>query len=92
MHLRTMQLKMVKTDDELLAKIQWAREKADWLDPFIAKKDNYLNSYDMDRILQAAVPERSYRNSGYSFWTKPYWKKKTITVFKIMKSKNIAFI
>ena len=23
-----------------------------------------------------AVPERSYRNSGYSFWTKPYWKKK----------------
>lgn len=65
-----------ETDDELLAKIQWAREKADWLDPFIAKKDNYLNSYDMDRILQAAVPERSYRNSGYSFWTKPYWKKK----------------
>ena len=36
------------------------REKADWLDPFIAKKDNYLNSYDMDRILQAAVPERSF--------------------------------
>ena len=32
-----------ETDDELLAKIQWAREKADWLDPFIAKKDNYLN-------------------------------------------------
>ena len=49
-----------ETDDELLAKIQWAREKADWLDPFIAKKDNYLNSYDMDRILQAAVPVGKY--------------------------------
>lgn len=75
-----------ETDDELLAKIQWAREKADWLDPFIAKKDNYLNSYDMDRILQAAVPERSYRNSGYSFWTKPYWKKNDNRI-QIMKSK-----
>ena len=65
-----------EVDNELQAKIQWAREKADWLDPFIATKDNYLDSFDMDRILQAAVPERSYRYSEYSFWTKPYWKKK----------------
>lgn len=40
----------------------------------------------MDRILQAAVPERSYRNSGYSFWTKPYWKKNDNRI-QIMKSK-----
>ena len=42
--------KMEITDEEMLQKIEWAKEKADWLDPFISKSDKYLDDYDKDEI------------------------------------------
>jgi hypothetical protein len=47
-------------DEEILAKIEWAKEKADWLDPFISKADKYLDHYDKDEII---LPDHSERYS-----------------------------
>jgi len=61
-------------------KLQWAKEKADWLDPFISKEDLYLDEYDKNDILQPESPKynswryedssSSYHN--YSFWSNPF--------------------
>jgi len=71
-------------DEDILAKIEWAKEKADWLDPFISKADKYLDHYDKDEIIQPDHSEQHFRSnqnhpeqSGvYNFWAKPWWKKK----------------
>ncbi|MFT3739567.1 MAG: hypothetical protein QM786_12475 [Breznakibacter sp.] len=73
-------------EEEVLKKIAWAKEKADWLDPFISKEDEYLDHYDKDEITQPGRPKQqtswgyqSYQEesgSGYNFWAKPWWMKK----------------
>ena len=75
----------IKKDGEISAeiaqKIQWAREKADWLDPFIDNDDLYMDYYDKDEIIRPKCPKentwdnQSYSSSsGYSFWASPYTK------------------
>lgn len=68
-------------NEEAAAKIQWAKEKADWLDPFISKKDQLLDYYNKDEIIQSECPKnntwenQSYSGSSvHSFWSSPYSK------------------
>lgn len=68
-------------DEEIVAEIQWAKEKADWLDPFISKKDQYMDHYDKDEIIQPECPKKNtwdYPNHtsshGHSFWSNPFRK------------------
>ena len=70
--------------DEIKQKIEWAKEKADWLDPFIKKEDKYLDYYDKDEIIQQECPNKNtWGYSSYyssppkeSFWSSPFrkWK------------------
>ena len=70
-------------NEEASAKIEWAKEKADWLDPFISKEDKYLDHYEKDKIIQPECPKQhswqdtSYysESESYNFWAKPWWKK-----------------
>lgn len=69
-------------NEGILAKLEWAKEKADWLDPFISKDDEYLDCYKKDEIIQAKCPKEKswrdtnyYEHSGNSYWAKPWWKK-----------------
>ena len=73
--------KQGEMDEEIAAEIQWAKEKADWLDPFISKKDHYMDRYDKDEIIQPECPKKntwdnpSYTSSpGHSFWSSPFRK------------------
>ncbi len=66
---------------EIAQKIKWAREKADWLDPFISKDDLYMDYYKKDEIIRQECPKAnswdspSYSSSsGHSFWSSPYSK------------------
>jgi len=67
-------------DEEISNKLQWAKEKADWLDPFISKVDQYLDKYDKNDILQSESTKynsRRYDDSyssyyNYSFWSNPF--------------------
>lgn len=68
-------------DEEIIAEINWAKEKADWLDPFISKKDKYMDYYKKDEIIQPDCPKKntweysSYTSSsGSSFWSSPFRK------------------
>ncbi len=68
-------------DEEIAAEIKWAKEKADWLDPFISKKDQYMDHYDKDEIIQPEFPKKptwdypSHTSShSYSFWSNPFHK------------------
>lgn len=73
-------------EEETLKKIAWAKEKADWLDPFISKEDEYLDYYDKDEItqpkyskqqtLQGYQSHQEPSGSRYNFWEKPWWGKK----------------
>jgi hypothetical protein len=36
--------------DEIINWLHWAREKADWYDPFIEKEDEFLNEVDKDNL------------------------------------------
>jgi hypothetical protein len=68
--------------EEIATKIEWAKAKADWLDPFISKEDQYLDSNDKDEIIQPDCPKKdtwnypSYtdyqRTPQYSFWSNPW--------------------
>lgn len=65
-------------NEEIASQIQWAKDKADWLDPFISKEDKYMDYYKKDEIIQPECPKRntweytSYTSSsGYSFWSSP---------------------
>ncbi|WP_029902406.1 hypothetical protein [Prevotella sp. 10(H)] len=65
-------------DDEVTQKLEWARKKADWLDPFIDVEDEYLNEDDKDQRIEPVKTESTVRRSSttetetYSFWTRPY--------------------
>jgi hypothetical protein len=68
-------------NEEIATKIEWAKSKADWLDPFISKEDQYWDSYDKDEITQPECPKKnSWEYSNYtstpkpSFWSNPYRK------------------
>lgn len=64
---------------EIAGEIQWAKEKADWLDPFISKKDRYMDYYNKDEIFRLGCPRKniwdfpSYSTSSeHSFWSNPF--------------------
>jgi hypothetical protein len=69
-------------DKESASKIQWAKEKADWLDPFISKSDKYLDSCDKNELIQPECPKKDswgyssysdyYSAPKYSFWSNPW--------------------
>lgn len=65
-------------DDEVVKKLEWARKKADWLDPFIDVEDEYLNENDKDERMEPVKTESNARHSStteterYNFWTRPY--------------------
>jgi hypothetical protein len=68
-------------DEDVAEEIKWAKEKADWLDPFISRKDKYLDYYNKDEIIQPECPKKntwdypSYNtSSGHSFWSNPFRK------------------
>jgi len=65
-------------NEEIAAKIEWAKDKADWIDPFISKKDQYMDHYNKDEIIQPECPKKnSWDNPCYSssigntFWSNP---------------------
>jgi hypothetical protein len=68
--------------EEIATKIEWAKAKADWLDPFISKEDQYLDSYDKDELIQTECPKKDTWNypsysdyqstPKYSFWSNPW--------------------
>ena len=68
--------------EEIATKIEWAKAKADWLDPFISKEDQYLDSFDKDELIQAECPKKDTWNypsysdyqstPKYSFWSNPW--------------------
>ncbi|WP_108823545.1 hypothetical protein [Dysgonomonas sp. Marseille-P4361] len=66
-------------DDEVEKKLEWARKKADWLDPFIDIEDEYLNEDDKDWEIELKKTESTTRSPSTSlegntsnFWTRPY--------------------
>lgn len=65
-------------EDEVVKKLEWARKKADWLDPFIDVEDEYLNEDDKDQKVEPVKTESTVRHSSssetekYNFWTRPY--------------------
>ncbi len=65
-------------NEEVVKKLDWARKKADWLDPFIDVEDEYLNEDDKDQKVAPVKTESNVRHSStneaekYSFWTRPY--------------------
>ena len=74
-------IKNGEISEEIEVKIRWAKDKADWLDPFISKKDQFLNYKDIDALIQPECPKnnswgyQSYTQSNSnSFWSSPYSK------------------
>lgn len=71
-------------DEEILAKIEWAKDKADWLDPFVSKSDKYLDHFDKEKVIHSDFPKQnSWSHQDYNeqssrdnFWRKPWWSKK----------------
>jgi hypothetical protein len=69
-------------DEESASKIEWAKLKADWLDPFISLEDKYLDPYDKNELIQPECPKKDTwnwsSNSYYesvqknSFWSNPW--------------------
>jgi len=68
-------------DEKAAAKLKWAKDKADWLDPFISKNDEYLDSFDKDEITQQECPNQYSRSfsstklSQYPFWLNSNYKR-----------------
>ncbi len=74
-------IKNGEMSEEIEVKIRWAKDKADWLDPFISKKDQFLSYKDIDALIQPECPKnnswgyQSYTQSNSnSFWSRPYSK------------------
>ena len=68
-------------NEEISEKVRWAKEKADWLDPFISKKDQFLNNKDIEALIQPECPKvNSWGYQSYTqpvsnnFWSSPYSK------------------
>lgn len=69
-------------NEEIATKIEWAKAKADWLDPFVSKEDQYLDSYDKNELIQPDCPKKDTWNypsysdyqstPKYSFWSNPW--------------------
>lgn len=69
-------------DEESASKIEWAKSKADWLDPFISRKDRHLDAFDKNELIQPECPKKdSWNWSSYSyydtvqkdsFWSNPW--------------------
>ena len=62
-------------DEEELEKLEWARKKADWLDPFKDVKDEYLKDCHKDEIFENENSWNSFSRdavSGYTFWSNPH--------------------
>ena len=61
-------------DEEEREKLEWARKKADWLDPFKDIEDEYLKDYHKDEISQNESSWNSFSReaSSYTFWSNPY--------------------
>jgi len=74
-------------NDEISERLKWAKEKADWLDPFVSKADKYLDEYKKDELIQPECPKSNswnyhdysssyYTSSDYSFWSNPFRNRK----------------
>ena len=67
--------------EELQEKLQWMREKADFIDPFIKRKDEWLRVSDINRLLSPEITktteERRPSSYGYGQETvTSYWQLK----------------
>jgi len=69
-------------NEEIFERLKWAKDKADWIDPFISKHDKYLDKYNKDEIIQPNNEKNDpwrnedYSSHNYSFWSNPFRHKK----------------
>lgn len=72
--------------EQLRAKLQWIQEKAEFIDPFIERKDEWLKPDNISRLLNPEIikipeersPSSGYRQENYySYWQirNMWWKK-----------------
>ena len=66
-------------EEELQKKLQWMREKADYIDPFVNREDEWLSEEDMGRLLSPEIiktVEKCQPSSyGYGHETElSYWQ------------------
>lgn len=75
-----------KDTEQLRTKLQWMKEKADFIDPFIQRKDEWLRPEDIGRLLNPEIiktteerrPFSSYgHDTSYSYWQirNKWWNK-----------------
>ena len=65
--------------DELQEKLQWMREKADFIDPFINREDDLLTPKDIDRLLNPEITKTTEKRHQTSYGhetTYSYWQLK----------------
>ena len=75
--------------EELQAKLQWMRDKADFIDPFIQREDELLRPKDISRLLSPEIVKTteeshstsygygSSRDTTYSYWQlKNMWRRR----------------
>lgn len=68
--------------EEMADYIQWAKDKIEWLDPFSAKPEPYLDSWVQEEVRvntsqsYSQIRENDDSSTAYSFWRKPYWRRK----------------
>lgn len=69
-------------DGQLQEKLQWMREKADFMDPFIQRKDEWLTPEDIGLLLNPEITkttEESHSSFGYGRQTTySYWQLKNM--------------
>ena len=71
--------------EELQAKLQWMRDKADFIDPFIQREDELLSPDDIDRLLSPDIikTDKVIHDTSYGFGyrrdtTNSYWQIKNM--------------
>ena len=68
--------------EELLEKLQWMRDKADFIDPFIQRQDEWLAPKDISILLDPEIVQTSEeRRSSYGYGhetTYSYWQLKNM--------------
>ncbi|NNU33920.1 hypothetical protein HK413_06740 [Mucilaginibacter sp. S1162] len=76
-HIEKNALMAEQPDEEILAWVQWARNKADWYDPLIEKADEWLVSIDRNAIMKSEPPSTGRRGFSVAYETaepdKPAW-------------------
>lgn len=79
--------KMIGTDEGEEAiiehkKLEWMRNKADYIDPFVNRKDELLDKKDIDILINPKIIKTSESKSSYDYYnTSPqysYWQLKNI--------------